>query len=270
MNVIAYKTNKVIVKDDLYTILDRYLPKLQEKSVIAVASKIVGICEGRVVKKISDTQKDKLAIQEAEYYIPREYNQYGFMITINHNLMVASAGIDESNSNGYYSLWPKDPQKSANDIREYLIKKYKIKHLGVIITDSKLTPLRYGVTGCTVSHSGFRALNSYVGKPDIFGRLMRAEQSNIADSFAAAAVAVMGEGAEQQPLAVITDVPFVQFQQRNPTKAELENLKIEIGDDVYSSMLTAVKWVAGRKPRLPMNLNVPKVRQGRKTGKKTV
>lgn len=251
MNTLAYKTNKITSDDNLYTILDRYLPALEEKSIVAVASKIVGICEGRVVKVSKDTaeQKDELARQESDYYLPREFNQYGFMLTINHNLMVASGGVDESNSNGYFSLWPENPQKSVNEIREYLMKKHKIKDIGVILTDSKLSPLRCGVTGYAIVHSGFQALNSYVGKPDIFGRLMHAEQSNIPDSLAAAAVAVMGEGAEQQPLAVITDVPFVTFQQRNPTKEELENLKIEIGDDVYSSMLTAVKWEKGKSKK---------------------
>src|SRR6185437_6429430 len=101
MIVKAYKTHKITVGEDLFKILETYLPILEENSVVAIASKIVGICEGRVVKKTSNAQKDELAMQEADYYIPREYNQYGFILTINNNIMVASAGIDESNSNGY-------------------------------------------------------------------------------------------------------------------------------------------------------------------------
>lgn len=247
MIVTPYKTHKILPNENLYKILDRYLPPLQESSVVVLASKIVGICEGRVVKKESDEQKDELVKQEADYYLPREFNQYRFMLTINHGNMVASAGIDESNSNGYFSLWPKDPQKSTNEIREYLTKKHGLECVGVILTDSHLAPLRWGVTGTSVSHSGFRALNSYIGKPDIFGHHMRVEQANITDSLATAAVAVMGEGAEQQPLAVITDVPFVEFQKRNPSEEELEALKIKLEDDVYASLLTSVKWEKGGK-----------------------
>ncbi|HZE87539.1 MAG TPA: coenzyme F420-0:L-glutamate ligase [Methylomirabilota bacterium] len=247
MNVLPYKTHKIQPNENLYTIFDTVLPKLEEKSVVVIASKIVGICEGRVVKKISDDQKDQLAKQEADYYLPREYNQYGFMMTINQNLLVASAGIDESNSNDYLSLWPKDPQKSVNEIREYLAKKHQVKYLGVILTDSKLTPLRWGVTGYAIVHSGFQAVNSYIGKPDIYGRLMHAEKSNIADALAAAAVVTMGEGNEQQPLAIITDLPFVTFQKRNPTKKELDELKIKLEDDVYASLLTSVKWKKGKQ-----------------------
>ena len=248
MKVKAYKTKKIVAGDKLFGVLDKYLPKkINEKSVVAVSSKIVAICEGRIEKIISDAQKDTLAKKEAEFYLPREYNQYGFMITINKGIMVASAGVDASNGNGFFVLWPKNPQKSANLLRNYLMKKYGLKHIGVIITDSKLTPLRWGVTGVAISYSGFSALKNYIGEPDIFGRIMQAEKSNIADSLASAAVIEMGEGNEQKPLAVIEDIKFVDFQKRNPTKKEIESLKISIGDDVFSSLLTSVKWKKGKK-----------------------
>jgi len=247
MQVTAYKTHKIVTGDILFKILDTYLPKLEEKSIVAVTSKIVAICEGRIIKAEKKEEKDKLAAEEADYYLPREFNQYGFMITINHGIIVASAGIDESNGNGYFVLWPKDPQQSANTIREYLAKKFHLTHIGVIITDSRLSPLRWGVTGVAIAHSGFQMLNSYIGKPDIFGRKMHAEKSNIADSLATAAVAEMGEGDEQQPLAVITDVGFVHFQKRNPTQEELDAAKIKLEDDVFASFLKAMKWKKGKK-----------------------
>jgi putative folate metabolism gamma-glutamate ligase len=248
VKVTAIKTEKILPGSiSLFELLDKHIINLNEKSVVVVTSKIIAICEGRVVKKISEEQKDELAKQEADLYLPREFNQYGFMITIKDNMLVASGGVDESNGNGFYILWPKDSQKSVNEIREYLAKKYNLKNLGVIITDSKLTPVRYGVTGYTIAHSGFNALRNYIGKPDIFGRLMQAEKTNVSDSLAAAAVLEMGEGNEQQPLAVITDVKSIEFQERNPTEEELEGLKISIGDDVFSSLLTAVKWQKGKK-----------------------
>ena len=244
MQVKPIKTKKIKPNDNLFAILDEAFPKIEEKSIIAIASKIVGICEGRIVpienEANKDEQKTEIAKQEADYYLPRKYNQYGFMITINHNIMVASAGVDESNSENAFALWPKDPQKSVNEIREYLVEKHNLKHLGIILTDSKLTPLRWGVTGVSLSHSGFAALKNYIGEPDIYGKKMHAEKANIADSLATAAVICMGEGNEQQPLALITDIPFVAFQQRNPT--DDESLKIDIQDDVYASLLMSVNW----------------------------
>jgi len=248
VKVTPIKTEKILPGSiSLFNLLDKYVVKLREKSVVALASKVVGICEGRVVKKISEEQKEELAKQEADYYLPREFNQYGFMLTINRNMMVASGGVDESNGSGYYVLWPKDPQKSANEIREHLVKKFNLSEIGVIITDSKLTPLRRGVTGYAVAHSGFNALKNYIGTPDIFGRLLQAEQTNVADSLTTAAVFEMGEGNEQQPLVIVEDLISVEFQKRNPTKVELKNLKIALGDDVFSSLLTTVKWQKGKK-----------------------
>ena len=248
MKVTPIKTEKILPGlISLFELLDKHIINLNEKSVVVVTSKIIAICEGRIVKKISEEQKDELAKQEADLYLPHEFNQYGFMITIKNNMLVASGGVDESNGNGFYILWPKDSQKSANKIREYLAKKHNLKNLGVIITDSKLTPVRYGVTGYAIAHSGFNALRNYVGTPDIFGRLMQAEKTNVSDSLAAAAVLEMGEGNEQQPLVIITDLKSIEFQERNPTEEELEGLKISIGDDVFSSLLTAVKWQKGKK-----------------------
>lgn len=246
MNVKAIKTKKIIPGDKLFDIFDEYLPKkIPDKTVVTVASKIVGICEGRVVKNESEEQRDELARQESDLYLPREYNQHGFMITVTKGILVASGGVDRSNSGDYYSLWPKDPQESANKIREYIVKKYKVPNIGVIITDSRVAPMRMGVTGVGIAYSGFKPLLSYVGKPDIFGKLMRVEQTNMIDSLAISATTVTGEGNEQTPIGIITDVPFVEFQQRNPTKEELDSLKIEIGDDVFSSMLANLKWQKG-------------------------
>jgi len=242
MNVKAYKTHKILPNEDLFAILDKYLPELSEKSVVAIASKVVGTCEGRVIKidPNDPNQKDKLVKQEADYYLPK--HERGFYLTVKHDMLVVSAGLDESNIKDSFSLWPENPQESANRIREYLTEKHNLKYLGIIITDSKASPLRWGVTGYSLKHSGFSALKNYIGKEDIFGRVMKLEQLNIADSLATAAVSIMGEGAEQQPLAVISDLPFVDFQERNPTQKELDDLKIEHEEDIYGSLLTSAPW----------------------------
>jgi len=57
---------------------------------------------------------------------------------------------------------------------------------------------------------------------------------------------VMGEGKEQTPLAVIEDVPFVKFQNKNPSKKELKNFHINMEDDLYGPLLKSVKWIKGK------------------------
>jgi len=45
----------------------------------------------------------------------------------------------------------------------------------------------------------------------LFGRELTLSKANIASGLASAAVTVMGGGFEQIPLAVIEDIPFVDF-----------------------------------------------------------
>jgi dihydrofolate synthase / folylpolyglutamate synthase len=56
---------------------------------------------------------------------------------------------------------------------------------------------------------------------------------------------VMGEGGQQTPIALITDVPFVTFTGRDPTPEELQALIIDPKDDIYAPFLTAVDWQKG-------------------------
>ncbi len=247
MKVKAYKTEKITQGSfNLQEFLDKFVPDLSENSVLAISSKVVAICEGRFVK-MEDADKDKLIASEAEFFIPKEKNRYNVSLTIKDNLLIAGAGIDESNGNGYYILLPENPQKSANFIREFLRKKFNIKNLGVVITDSRTAPLRWGVTGLCISYSGFTPLKDYIGKPDLFGRNFQFEKLNIADSLAATGVLVMGEGSEQTPLAIIEEIPLIEFQDEDPSKEELGSLKISLEEDLYSDLLKNAPWEKGFK-----------------------
>ncbi|MDO8424886.1 MAG: coenzyme F420-0:L-glutamate ligase [bacterium] len=246
MEIFSIKTSKIKpYQQDLMQVLDKYLTDFQEKSILIITSKIVSICEGRVVK-MGEAEKKELIEKEAEYFLPPEKNKYNITLTIKGGLLVPTAGIDESNGNGYYILWPENSQATANKVRQYLCRKFKLKKAGVIITDSKTTPLRWGTTGVAIAHSGFSALNNYIGKPDIFGRKLAVTKANVADALAVAAVLVMGEGSEQTPLAVIKSVPFVSFQAGNPSSKELRESGISLTDDLYAPLLMGVKWRKGR------------------------
>lgn len=244
MKIQPIKTSKVQPGDDLLSIIDQALPTLAEGTIVAITSKIVSICEDSVIK-VGEIVKEQLIAQEADYYLPAEQNQYGIVLTIKGNTLIPSAGIDESNANGYYVLWPKDPQQTANMIRSYLIEKFKLQRVGIIITDSKTTPLRWGTTGVALVHSGFRALRDYRNTPDIYDVPMRVTQANVADGLAAAAVLVMGEGAEQTPIALVEDLPFVEFQDRDPSAEELAELAIDLDEDIYAPVLRSVAWQPG-------------------------
>ena len=247
MIVRSVKTGKLYpeIFSSLEDIIDRYIPHIEERSIITITSKIVSITQGRVVKK-EGTDKNKLIEKEADLFIPPSENKYDFYLTIKNNTLIPSAGNDGSNAGHYYILWPDGAQLVANQIRDYLTKKFNILNVGVLITDSTTAPLRWGVRGIAIAHSGFNALNDYIGKPDIFGRKLEVTKANVADALAAAAVIEMGEGNEQTPLAVITDVPYIEFQDRNPTHEEIDSMKISLEDDIFEPILKSVKWHKGK------------------------
>ena len=248
----CYNSNSVIIKPiktervepettSLFELLDKYLENFSEGSVIAVTSKIISLCEGRVVAT-DKTTKDELAKKEASYYLSRKNSKYGHLFTITNNTLISSSGIDSSNGNGYYVLWPKNPQQTANKIRKYLLERFGVKKAGVVITDSTCRPMRLGTTGISLAHSGFEALNDYTDKKDLFGRPFALTRSNVAEGLASSAVLTMGEGTEQTPLAIISDVGFVEFQDRNPTKEEIEFLTVNKEDDLFAPFLDSVDW----------------------------
>ena len=226
--------------------LDKYIPPLKEKSIVVLTSKVLSIFEKRYIKK-NAVDKKSLIKKESDYYYPHPNKEWNIVLTIKNNILIPSAGIDESNGFGHYILWPKNPFNSALKIWKYLRKNFKIKQLGVIITDSKTTPLRWGTTGISIGYCGFEALKDYIGKPDIFNKKLRVTKANIADGLAAAAVAAMGEGAEQTPIIIIEDLKFVVFQDRPPTKKEINGFSIDLKKDLYYPVLSSIKWIPGGK-----------------------
>lgn len=247
MKVTPLKTDKILAGQHTLTdILDAAFTILTEKSIVVITSKIVAICQGRLVK-IENADKAELVAQEAQFYLPPTQSKYGITLTISDNLLIPTAGIDESNSSGHYILWPENPQQVVNEVRAHLRKRFSISCLGVIITDSTTSPLRWGTRGISLAYSGLAPLNDYIGKPDIFGSPLKVTKANVQDGLAAAAVLVMGEGAEQTPLALIEDVPFVEFRDADPTEEELKELHIHPADDLYGPLLNSVAWEKGHK-----------------------
>jgi dihydrofolate synthase / folylpolyglutamate synthase len=248
MHIEAIKTPLISAGTATLTeLLDATVMAMPVNSILAITSKVVSLCENSVVPESAD--KATLIRQESDYFIPGERSNYGITFTITRDTLIPNSGIDESNSGDGYVLWPQDPQGTANAIRAYLVRRFGHDRLGVVITDSTCRPLRRGVSGIAIAFSGFRPLRSYVGEPDLFGRPFAVSQSDLAGGLAAAAVLVMGEGAESTPLALFRDVDFLQFVSRDPTAGELASLQIPMEDDLFAPFLKAVTWQPGGKDR---------------------
>ncbi|MCX6722094.1 MAG: coenzyme F420-0:L-glutamate ligase [Candidatus Staskawiczbacteria bacterium] len=243
MIVKGIKTRKILPpKDDLLSVIKESIFEIKEKSIIVVTSKVVSIWQGKCIKIDKSVNKEELIKKESDFYIDAQNVPMAgkIMLTIRDNILIPTSGIDESNANGYYILWPEKPFSVAKEIYNFIKKIYKIKNFGVIISDSHTMPLRTGIMGIGLAYYGFYPLRDYRGKKDIFGRELKMSQTNIVDSLAASAVYIMGEGNEQMPLAVIEDVGDVDFIEKDFYK--IDPLKISIDEDIYSPLLKSVKW----------------------------
>jgi len=242
MKISPIKTHIVQQGESLERVLDRYITTLKEGSVVAITSKIVSVCQGRIVSKDSCNKKD-LIYKEADAVVMTDSNPYDLYLTVKNNILIPSAGIDESNADGVYILYPEKIQEVAAVLWSHLRLKHGIKHLGVIITDSHTTPMRRGVTGISLGWCGFKPLYSYVGKPDIYQKPLHVTQINLLDALATSAVLIMGEGDEMTPIAMLEGAPKLEFLERKPTSEEEVSVSISMEEDIYAPLLMSASWV---------------------------
>lgn len=224
MQVRASKTRIFKENEPLLGFIVEHLPKIKDGSVLVVTSKVVALAEGRTAEPA--TQKEHIALIKTESTMATATRFV--WLTLKDGMMMANAGIDESNGDGKLILLPKDSFKAAKKIRTELMEHYGLAELGVVITDSRVLPMRAGTLGIALGYAGFMGLTDYRGKKDLFGRPFKFAKTNVADGLAATAVLVMGEGDECQPLAVIEGAPVV-FQDR----VRKNELLIPLEDDIY-------------------------------------
>ena len=258
MQIQAIKSRIIKPNDDLLTAIDEAISKdsnlkgkLPENAVLAISSKVISYCQGRVVPKLSEAKSAKhdLVKKEAEFYTDPSSSKFDLMLTIKNSTLIVNAGIDESNAaiNGQacYVLWPEKIQETLNEVWQYLRKKHQLKNFGVITTDSRSFPLRWGVVGTALNYCGFKGLNNHIGEQDLFGRKMQMEQVNVAEALGVASTFEMGEVAEQTPFVLVSNLKNVQFVNEVPSAKELNDNKISLEDDLYATLLTKVDWKKG-------------------------
>jgi coenzyme F420-0:L-glutamate ligase len=231
MKITPIKTRIFRENENLLKFILQYVKKISENSVLVVTSKIVALSEGRVVEFKDKSQKIKLIKQESDFALKTKY----VWLTIKDGMVMANAGIDESNADGKIILLPKNSFKSAEVLRKKLREKFQLKNLGVLITDSRLFPLRSGIVGVALGYAGFKGVRDYRNTPDIFGRILKMSRTDVADSLATSAVLSMGEGKEQQPLALISNAPVLFVDKINKRE-----LLIDPKEDLYLPIFRSI------------------------------
>lgn len=233
MNATAIHTQIFEEKSDLVAFIARFVPCVPENTILAVSSKVIALWKGCTVPYQNPAQKEELIKKHSQAALKTSLA----WLTIKDGMIMTNAGIDESNAAGKLILLP-DCYACAQELRNALQKVWKVRHLGVVVTDSMILPLRAGVIAAAVGYAGFKGVKDLRGRPDIFGKKLQTTLVNVADSLATTAALMMGEADEQCPLCVIEDAPVVFTDE-----ISRDEIKYPVQNDLYTPLLKAAKLI---------------------------
>jgi len=224
MQLYAIRTELIQPRSDLVAVVldavGRQNLKLENGDVLAFASKSIATAENRLRKLASVKPSDRakriavrfgmeprfaeVVLQEADEVF---WGVSKALLTLKDDVLIPNAGVDQKNApEGCVVLWPKNPSRAAESIRRD-IRKRTSKQVGVLIVDSRVTPLRMGTTGIAIGVAGFEPVEDHRTKKDLYGRRILMTTHSVADDLASAAHLMMGESSEQTSAVLIRNAP---------------------------------------------------------------
>jgi len=189
---------------------------IEDGDILAIASKAVATAQGRIVdlSRIKPSAKAKtlgkkfdLQPEYAELIIREAERVYGgvskALLTLKNHILTPNSGVDRKNApRNSVVLWPENPHLTAEQIRTEILEKTG-KRVGVLIVDSRITPLRMGTVGITLGVAGFEPVRDCRSNKDIYGKSVFITRHCLADDLSSAAHMVMGETGERTPAVLI-------------------------------------------------------------------
>ncbi len=201
--------------------LDSVVPSERSRKIAAYYGKNPGLIElinregkvsfvmpgGRLLKKkkfrdiLFSLAKPGLSEEDANRIMEFSYS-VRWMIK-KHGYMADNAGIDCQNvPEGYAVLLPENPRKTADDLREKIMKKTG-KYTAAIITDSLGGGAVLGNWDVPLAYSGIDPVERKWGEVDVFGRVGTGGGSNYIYPLTSMAGNVMGNSNECTPVVII-------------------------------------------------------------------
>jgi len=240
IQIIPVKIQKDIVPNDNLVDLVLESTEIQDGDILVFSQKIVSKSEGRILSLSSvnpsllangisssynkDPRLMELILSESKRIVRMENGI--IIVETNHGFVCANAGIDESNvQDGYATLLPEDPDRSANLLKEKIEQKIG-KNIAVIISDTFGRPFRLGQTDVAIGIAGIEPILDYIGKPDTFGKVMQVTAIAIADEICSATELVMGK-VRKCPIAIVRNYNF------NFSNAKIQKLLRSRHDDLF-------------------------------------
>jgi len=240
LEIIPIKIQKEIGIDANFVDLILESSEINDGDILVFSQKIVSKNEGRMLSLSSvnpsllangiassygkDPRLIELILSESERIVRMENGI--IIVKTKHGFVCANAGIDESNvQDGYATLLPKDPDKSASLLKERIEQKTG-KNIAVIISDTFGRPFRLGQTDVAIGIAGLEPILDYNGKPDTFGKIMQVTAIAIADEICSASELVMGK-VEKCPIVIVRNYSY------NFSNAKIQKLLRSEHDDLF-------------------------------------
>jgi coenzyme F420-0:L-glutamate ligase/coenzyme F420-1:gamma-L-glutamate ligase len=219
--------------------------KIESRDALAIASKVVATVENRLIELRSVKPSEKAAKLARRYDLDPAFVEivlreattvYGgvskVLLTFQRQVLTANAGVDHKNApDGKVVLWPRDPFKTACEIKRQIFDRIG-KQVGVLIVDSRVTPLRMGTTGFALAAAGFEPVRDCRTKKDLYGRAISMTRHALADDLASAAHLVMGESDESTPLVLMRNTGMQMSDTLDPS-----SLTISADKCLYSKLI---------------------------------
>ena len=240
LQVIPVKIQKEVESgDDLVDLIQESF-EINDGDVLVFSQKIISKNEDRILSLSSvnpslladgiassygkDPRLVELILLESKRIVRMENGV--IIVETKHGFVCANAGIDESNvKDGYVTLLPDDPDKSANLLKDR-VKQKTGKDIAVIISDTFGRPFRLGQTDVAIGIAGLEPILDYNGKPDTFGKIMQVTAIAIADEICSTSELVMGK-IQKCPIAVIRNYNF------SSSTAKIQEMLRSDHDDLF-------------------------------------
>ena len=240
LEIIPIKIQREIGIDANFVDLILESSEINDGDILVFSQKIISKNEGRMLSLSSvnpsllangiassygkDPRLVELVLSESERIVRMENGI--IIVETKHGFVCANAGIDESNvEDGYATLLPKDPDKSASLLKERIEQKTG-KNIAVIISDTFGRPFRLGQTDVAIGIAGLEPILDYNGKPDTFGKIMQVTAIAVADEICSASELVMGK-VEKCPIVIVRNYNFIS------SNARIQKLLRSEHDDLF-------------------------------------
>ena len=210
--------------DDIFVFSQKIISKNEDRILRLSSVNPSLLADGIASSYGKDPRLVELILSESKRIVRMENGV--IIVETKHGFVCANAGIDESNvEDGYATLLPNDPDRSANLLKEK-IKQKTGKNVAVIISDTFGRPFRLGQTDIAIGIAGLEPILDYNGKPDTFGKIMQVTAIAVADEICSASELVMGK-IQKCPIAVIRNYNF------NSSTAKIQEMLRSDHDDLF-------------------------------------